>query len=117
MRRVAAVILLVALAGCSHSIVEKGQVHTGDLRRMLARTAATRGLPLPDHLDTRIVQRSALPELLTQMFYDEWTDQEVSDAQETLSTLGLWPDGLDLLAESVRLQGDEVAGLYSPPRR
>ena len=51
------------------------------------------------------------------MFHDEWTDQEARDAQETLSTLGLWPDGLDLLAESINLQGDEVAGLYSPQRR
>jgi len=116
MRR-AVLILVLILGGCAYSIVEKGQVHSRDLRRMLARTAATRGLPLPDHLDTRVVQRTELPQLLTQMFHDEWTDQEARDAQETLSTLGLWPDGLDLLAESINLQGDEVAGLYSPQRR
>src|SRR6185503_6388390 len=116
MRR-AVLILVLILGGCAYSIVEKGQVHSRDLRRMLARTAATRGLPLPDHLDTRVVQRTELPQLLTQMFHDEWTDQEARDAQETLSTLGLWPDRLDLLAESITLQGDEVAGLYSPQRR
>lgn len=84
---------------------------------MLAKTAATRGLPLPDELETRVVRHADLPNLLRQMFADEWTAQELWAAEEMMAVIGLWPGDLDLLEESIRVQGDQVAGLYSPPRR
>jgi hypothetical protein len=113
------VILAAAvLGGCgAYSMVEQGELRGREVRRMLARTAATRGLPLPERLDTRVIQRDELPQLLTRMFHDEWTEEELRAAQTTLAALGLWPGGLDLLAESIRLQGGEIAGLYSPQRR
>lgn len=84
---------------------------------MLAKTAATRGLPLPDGLDTRVVPHADLPELLRQVLADDWTVEEMRAAEETLTAMGLWPDGVDMFEASIRLQGDQIAGLYSPPRR
>lgn len=113
-----ALVLAVLLAGgCAHSMIEKGQLRAGDLRRMLARTAATRGLPLPEKLDTQVVPRAGLPAVLRQLFYDEWTDAEARAAEEMMTAMGLWPDGLDLLEQTIAVQGEQIAGLYSPPRR
>lgn len=118
MRRFVLAALAISLVGgCAYSMIEKGQFRVADLRRMLARTAATRGLPLPGKLDTRVMPRADLPQLLRQMLRDDWTDAELRDAQEVMTAIGLWPDGVDLLEETVTVQGDEIAGLYSPERR
>lgn len=116
--RLTFIVLVSALvAGCSYQLINDGQLRAQDFRRVLARTAAIRGLPLPEKIEPRVVQRENLPKLLEEIFYDEWTDAELRTAEETMTTIGLWPDGFDLLRESILVQGDEVAGLYSPARR
>jgi hypothetical protein len=117
MRRILIVAVAVAAAGCTYSMIEHGQLRTGDFRRVLARTAAVRGLPLPAEIVPRVIQRDDVPRLLEEIFYDDWNEAELRRAEETMTTIGLWPDGVDLLRESIGVQGDEVAGFYSPARR
>ncbi len=116
MRRLNILVIVAFVVGCAHSMVQDGQIRSQDLRSMLARTAATRGLPLPDRLETVVVPHEDRTALLRALMADDWSEAEMREAQEMLTTVGLWPADLDLIDESIRVQAGEVAGLYSPPR-
>src|SRR5262245_26650201 len=113
MRRLFLIATSALFCGCTYAMIEHGQIRSVELHRLLAHTAATRRLPLPEQMQTRVIQRKDVPELLRESLNDEWHEGELSAAQEMMTTVGLWPDGLDLLTETIRVEGGEMAGLYS----
>ncbi len=108
---------LLGAAGCAYQLVSGGQLRPGPFEQIVERTVRARGIAPESEIRTRVIASAELPELLSNALAVEWTGAEVSDYQEGLVTLGLWPAGRDLEREFVAVYSEEVVGLYLPTQR
>lgn len=106
--------LLGSLTGCAYSMVQGDAVRPDPFADVVARTIEARGLPLPQHYETRVIDREEIPELLRRVLLDDWEPGEMHDYQEALTAMGAWPPDRDLVDEYVAVSRDELAGVYVP---
>jgi len=112
-----ACLVLLQLSGCAWSLVEDGRIREGAFAEIVARTAAARGDPRPEHVDVRVVSQDELPALLRESVLHHRTPEEVARYQARLVAVGVWPPERDLVEDSLAVGRDEFAGFYVPESR
>jgi hypothetical protein len=95
----------------------KPEEQAEDRRRIEQETSALRGLPFQAPVRYRMIERSELRRVLIEKIRQQYTEQELHDYGRTLATLGLVPEGVDLLDIIVSLYGEQVAAFYEPDER
>ncbi len=95
----------------------KPEEQAGDRQRIEQQTSELRGLPFKMPVHYKMIERADLRRVLVQKVKEQYTDQELHDYGRTLATLGLVPEGIDLLDIIVSLYGEQVAAFYDPDER
>ena len=108
---------LTALSGCAHPLVSGGRLQEEAFARLSARTEAVTGTARPSDLRALPVTRAEVPAILQRVIEAQWGEQELSDYQEALIALGLWPPERDLMEATLGVFETEVVGFYVPADR
>jgi hypothetical protein len=109
-----ALLALLALAGCSYSLIQRGEIRRSTFEGVLARTMAARQLYLEEPPRVEVATPESLVAVL-ELALDQFYSPESLRAYEVgLVALGLWPPERDLRSEFVSVFSGEVAGLYVP---
>jgi len=109
--------LLVALAGCAHSVVDGDRLRDDEVTRLRRATEEVRGLELVREVPARVVTAAEAPAIVRRGLLADASPEDLAAAQEALVTLGLWPEGRDLLESYVAVTGEAGAGFYLPHER
>jgi len=109
--------LLVAVAGCAHSVVEGDRLRDDVVARLQHATEEARGLPLVRAVPARVVTAAEAPAIVRRGLLADASPEDLAAAQEALVTLGLWHEGRDLLESYVAMTGEAGAGFYLPHER
>jgi hypothetical protein len=115
--RRAVALAALALLGCAHSMISKGEIRSEPLRALSLRTAAAAGSEVPGDLAAEPIRREDMGALLREIALEEWSPEGLEAYRDGLVGVGLWPEDRDLLDEFTAVGGEEVAGLYAPARR
>lgn len=107
---------LVPQLGCAYALISDGKIDPPRLDAIAVRTAEVSGSPVHRTYRAEPLARAALPVLVESLIRENYTEEQLSAMQRALEVLGLWPIGLDYVGESVRVTGEEVAGIYVPQR-
>ncbi|HUI07544.1 MAG TPA: hypothetical protein VL486_11135 [Verrucomicrobiae bacterium] len=86
-------------------------------QRIEQQTSALRGLAFKSPVHYQLIERADLRRVLVDKIKEQYPGQELRDYGRTLATLGLVPEGADLLNIIVSLYGEQVAGFYDPDSR
>jgi len=105
---------VLALAGCAYELVRGGAINQPRADEIQAGIQAIRELtfkrPVPLVLETR---EQAEQSLIADINRD-YTDEQLRAEGQAGALIGLFPAGIDLKAEMVRLLRSQVAGFYDP---
>jgi hypothetical protein len=85
--------------------------------RIEQQTSAIRGLKFLEPVRYRLMERVELRDFLVGKVREQFTEEELRHYGRTLATLGLVPDGTDLLEIIVSLYNEQVAAFYVPESR
>jgi hypothetical protein len=114
LRRAAPTLLALMLVGCAYQLVHSGRVDTAKVDKIEAGVAQIRELnftkPVPLTVDNTA---EADRDMRTQMAHDV-SDQEFRIDGRAGALIGLYPAGIDLKAETLKLLDAQVAGFYDP---
>lgn len=80
-------------------------------------TSELRGLKFLKPVTYKEIARDQLAKILVEKVHEIYTPQEIHDYGRSLATLGLVPEGTDLLAAILALYGEQVAAFYVPEER
>ena len=95
----------------------KPEEQAGERQRIERQTSELRGLPFKTPVHYQMIDRADLRRVLVEKIKEQYTEQELHDYGRTLATLGLVPEGVDLLDIIVSLYGEQVAAFYDPDQR
>ncbi|HTY55416.1 MAG TPA: hypothetical protein VMB26_09460, partial [Candidatus Binataceae bacterium] len=108
------ILCVIALAGCAYELVRNGAVNQTRADEIQVGIQKIRELsfehPVPLVLETRDQAEAALIADINR----DYTDEELQADGHAGALIGLFPAGIDLKAEMVRLLKSEVAGFYDP---
>ena len=104
----------LALAGCAYELVHNGAINQSRADEIQAGIQRIRGLtfkrPVPLVLETRKQAETTLIDDINR----DYTDRQLQTDGQAGALVGLFPAGIDLKAEMVRLLKSQVAGFYDP---
>ena len=81
------------------------------------RTSELRGLQFKRPVNYKMIDRAGLREFLIKKVKEQYTDQEIRDYGRSLATLGLVPEGTDLMGAMISLYDEQVGAFYVPEER
>jgi len=81
------------------------------------RTSELRGLQFKRPVNYKMIDRAGLREFLIKKVKEQYTDQEIRDYGRSLATLGLVPEGTDLMGAMISLYDEQVGAFYLPEER
>src|SRR6202795_3983985 len=107
-------LLMLALCGCAYTLVHDGAVNQTKSQEIESGLEGFRGLdfnaPVPLVLKTR---DQALEMMRTKITRDH-TDEQMRIGSLTGAMTGVYPAGMDLKTEALKLLRSQVAGFYDP---
>ena len=80
-------------------------------------TSELRGLQFKRPVNYKMIDRAELREFLIKKVKEQYTDQEIRDYSRSLATLGLVPEGTDLMGAMISLYDEQVGAFYVPEER
>jgi outer membrane murein-binding lipoprotein Lpp len=95
----------------------KPEERTLDRQQIEQQTSELRGLPFKNPVQYKMIERTELRRVLVEKVKEQYTEQEMRDYNRTLATMGLVPEGTDLLNVIVSLYNEQVAAFYVPEER
>lgn len=95
----------------------KPEEQAGDRQSIEQQTSELRGLPFKNPVKYKMIERTELRRVLVEKVKEQYTEQELHNYSRTLATIGLVPEGTDLLNIIVSLYNEQVAAFYVPEER
>ena len=95
----------------------KPEEQAGDRQSIEQQTSELRGLPFKNPVKYKMIERTELRRVLVEKVKEQYTEQELHNYSRTLATIGLVPEGTDLLDIIVSLYNEQVAAFYAPEER
>jgi hypothetical protein len=113
-RRAVLTLMALALFGCAYQLVHSGAVDDAKVARIETELQQVRELsftkPVPLVVES---QKEAQRDIEAQLAH-EVSDEEFGLAGRAGSLIGLYPAGIDLKQETLKLLDEQVAGFYDP---
>src|SRR5581483_11201743 len=110
-QRFAAAACVLLLAGCAYALVNGASVEQGSLEKVeqgIQRLNFLRPVPVA------VKDRDEAEKLMEADLMRDYTDNQLRVDGTAGSMVGLYPPGMDLKAESLKLLRNQVAGFYDP---
>ena len=95
----------------------KPEASAGVRQEIEQRTSELRGLQFKRPVNYKMIDRAELREFLIKKVKEQYTDQEIRDYGRSLATLGLVPEGTDLMGAMISLYDEQVGAFYLPEER
>jgi len=106
-----------ALAGCAYSLISGGQVNDKIAGNVEAGIQQTRELSFRSHVPVVLKTPDEVEQMVIADLRRDYTDEQLDADGRAGAMLGLFPPGMDLKAESVRLLKSQIAGFYDPHQK
>jgi len=113
-RRFAAAACVLLLAGCAYALVNGASVDQGSLEKVEQGIQRIRQLNFLRPVPVAVKDRDEAEKLMEADLMRDYTDNQLRVDGTAGSMVGLYPPGMDLKAESLKLLRNQVAGFYDP---
>lgn len=116
-RRATAIIAIsgaLAFAGCAYSLISGGKVnetHAGNVEQGIQRI---RQLSFKQHVPLVLKTPNEVEQMVLADLRRDYSDEQLDADGKAGAMLGLFPPGIDLKAETVKLLKSQIAGFYDP---
>ncbi len=105
-------ILFSTLAGCSYQLVHGGKINQSEVATVEAGIQRLRQLSFKTNVPILLETPKEASKILSEELTHKVSDQEFKDEGEAGALLGLYPPGIDLKAENLRLLESQVSAFY-----
>src|SRR5579872_4733425 len=102
----------MALAGCAYSLINGGQVNEKIAGNVEQGIQQIRQLSFKSHVPLVLKTPDEVEQMVIADLHRDYTDEELEADGKAGAMLGLFPSGIDLKAESVKLLKSQIAGFY-----
>jgi len=107
-------ILLVAVAGCAYMLVHGGRVDQSNADKIETRLQNIRELRFKSEVPVVAKTPSQVEEMVLADLARDYTDEQLDADGRAGAMVGLYPNGIDLKKETVKLLKNQIAGFYDP---
>ncbi|HYA36078.1 MAG TPA: hypothetical protein VEF03_10690, partial [Candidatus Binataceae bacterium] len=107
-------ILLVAVAGCAYMLVHGGRVDQSNADKIETRLQNIRELRFKSEVPIVVKTPSQVEEMVVADLARDYTDEQLDADGRAGAMVGLYPNGIDLKKETVKLLKNQIAGFYDP---
>ena len=112
--KVTTLLLAAALGGCSYALVRGGQVDEVKAERIIVGIQDIRQLRFERPVPMAVKTRDEAEQMMEADLARDYTDEQIEADGVAGALVGLYPAGMDLKAESLKLLKSQVAGFYDP---
>ena len=118
-RTIAAITISSALAfaGCAYSLISGGQVNQTHAANVEQGIQGIRELSFKSHVPVVLKTPDEVEQMVIADLQRDYTDAQLEADGRAGSMLGLFPPGMDLKAETVKLLKSQIAGFYDPHQK
>ena len=107
-------LLLLALCGCAYTLVHDGAVNQTKAQEVEAGIERFRGLDFSALVPLVLKTRDQALELMRAEIARDHTEEQLRIGSVTGAMTGVYPAGMDLKGETLKLMRSQVAGFYDP---
>jgi hypothetical protein len=107
-----ALVLGLVLSGCAYAIVSGNTVNQTRANQVESGLERLRGLDFTSNVPIVVETRDQAEQILTREITRDHTDRELRIGGESGAMVGLYPPGMDLKAQTLKLLRDQIAGFY-----
>lgn len=107
-------LLACALAGCAYALVNGGQIDQGKAGQIEAGIQQIRQLSFKKDVPIVVKTPDEVEQMVIADIARDYTDEQLDADGKAGAMLGLYPMGIDLKAETVKLLKSQIAGFYDP---
>ena len=107
-------IATVAVAGCAYSLINGGKVDQTHAATVEAGIQKIRQLRFKQHVPVVLKTPDEVEQMVLADLKRDYTDSQLEADGKAGAMLGLYPMGMDLKAETVKLLKSQIAGFYDP---
>jgi hypothetical protein len=104
----------IAFSGCAYSLINGGKVNQTQAGNVEQGIQGIRELNFKSHVPLVLKTPDEVEQMVIADLKRDYTDQQIVADGKAGSMLGLFPPGMDLKAESIKLLKSQIAGFYDP---
>jgi hypothetical protein len=108
------VLLILALCGCTNTVVHNGTVNQTKTQEIEAGIQRFRGLNFTAPVPLVLKTRDQALEMMRKEIARDHTENEMRIGGLTGAMTGVYPAGMDLKSETMKLLRSQIAGFYDP---
>jgi hypothetical protein len=112
-----ALLLLAVLCGCAYALVRGNSVDPDQARKIELGIQNLRELSFRSSVPVIVMTPDQAEQAIREEIAREYTDEQLKTEGEAGAMVGLYPRGIDLKAESLKLLKSQIAGFYEPHRK
>jgi hypothetical protein len=104
----------VACAGCAYSLISGGKVNAPQASKVEQGVQRIRQLSFKQHVPVVLKTPNQVEQMVLADLHRDFSDAQLDADGKAGAMLGLYPPGIDLKAETVKLLKSQIAGFYEP---
>src|ERR1700736_5690085 len=104
----------MAIAGCAYSLINGGKANETLAGNIEQGIQGIRELSFKHHVPLVLKNPDEVEQMVIADLHRDYTDAQLDADGKAGAMLGLFPPGVDLKAESVKLLKSQIAGFYDP---
>lgn len=108
------IILGLGLCGCAYELVHGGEVNETKAQEIERGLAGFRQLAFVSPVPLELKSRDQALEMMRADIMRDHTEEEMRIGSETGAMTGVYPPGMDLKGETLKLMRNQIAGFYDP---
>ncbi|MFI5352769.1 MAG: hypothetical protein ACHQZS_07375 [Candidatus Binatales bacterium] len=112
-----ALLLLAILCGCAYALVRGNSVNPDEARKIEQGIQDLRELSFKSSVPVIVMSPDQAEQAILEEIAREYTDAQLKTEGEAGAMVGLYPRGIDLKAESLKLLKSQIAGFYDSHRK
>ncbi len=112
-----ALLLLVAICGCAYALVSGDSVNLPQAQKVEEGIQDLRQLSFKSAVPVVAMTPDEAEQAIAEEIRREYTDEQLKTEGDAGSIVGLYPRGIDLKAQSMKLLKSQIAGFYEPHRK
>ena len=115
-RPIASIAIVAALlfAGCAYSLISGGKINETHASAVETGIQQIRQLSFKTHVPVVLKNPDEVEQMVLDDLKRDYTDDQIDADGKAGSMLGLFPPGMDLKAQTVKLLKSQIAGFYDP---
>lgn len=111
------IVATIAIAGCAYSLISGGKVDLTHAAAVEEGIQRIRQLSFREHVPLVLKTPDQVEQMILADLKRDYSDAQLEADGKAGSMLGLYPMGMDLKAETVKLLKSQIAGFYDPDEK